>query len=313
MTHDLTSGRPDPTILLWCLMTVMAASAAILTRYCGIPASSIGFWRVAGAACVLLPWWLATFLKTRSRAPLSRGAAITGLFLGIHFATWAWALLHASLANAALFISMQPAVTPLIGFWLAGDRLNRNELVGTALACAGMIWILGGQVFFTPDQVPGSLVALFSMVCCAVYFVLARRYRAREHVILFTAPVYVVAALAQALLAVSAGKGITLGTETSGWIAIAGMILVPTVGGHTLSIFLLRRLKAHTVVLSIPLQFVLIVLAGIVLFREIPKMWFYPGAAIVVAGVVLAILSSVPEKGPVKQRGAKRTPLKNGG
>jgi len=286
------TDRPAPLVLLWSVMTLMTASAAILTRYCGIPASSIGFWRVAGASAVLLPWWLAAFFRTRPSVPVSPGALLTGVFLGLHFGTWAWALLHATLANAALFISMQPAVTPLIGRWLAGDRLNKREYIGTALACVGMVWILGGQLLFTRDQLPGSIVAFASMIFCAVYFVLGRRFRAREHVILFTVPVYMTAAIVQAIAALAIDGRVVPGLSPVGWMAIAGLILVPTVGGHTLSIFLLRHLKAHTIVLSIPVQFVIIVFAGMILFREWPRVWFYPGALLVISGVVLAIAAS---------------------
>ena len=43
------------TVSVWLAITVLTSSAAILTRYCQIPATSIGFWRVLGAALVLLP------------------------------------------------------------------------------------------------------------------------------------------------------------------------------------------------------------------------------------------------------------------
>ncbi len=172
---SIAADRPEPAlVLLWCVMTVITASAAILTRYCRMPASSIGLWRVFGAAVVLSPVWLVTARRNPGQPLLSRGAILAGIFLGAHFATWCWALLHAHVANAALFIAMQPAITPLAGRWLAGDRLNRWEYAGTAGACAGMLWIIGGQVMFTPDQLPGSIVACVSTVCCAIYFVLGR-------------------------------------------------------------------------------------------------------------------------------------------
>lgn len=279
----------QPVALLWIVMTIIIASSAILTRYCGIPASSVGFWRVFGAACVLMSWWVAAARRFRPRPLVSGGAALAGVFLGLHFGTWAWALLHADVANAALFIAMQPAVTPLIGWWLAGDRLNRWEYIGTAVACTGMLWILGGQVLFTQDQLAGSAVALFSMVCCVVYLVLGRRFRSKEHVILFSVPVYLAAAAVQAIGAVAITGGIHLGATPANWLATAAIILVPTVGGHTLAMYLLRHVKAQTIVLSIPVQFVLIAIAGMFLFNEWPRPWFYPGAAVVLAGVMLAI------------------------
>jgi drug/metabolite transporter (DMT)-like permease len=270
-------------------MTVMTASAAILTRSCGIPASSVGFWRVFGAALVLSPWWIGALRRYRAKPRLNYGATLTGLFLGVHFATWAWALINGQLANAALFIAMQPAITPVIGRWLAGDRHNRWEYAGTALTCAGMLWIVSGQLAFSRDHIAASLVAVLSMICCAVYIVLGRRYRSNQHVILFSVPVYMVAAVVQAAAALVFSGGIFVGAEPGNWLATAAIVLVPTVGGHTLAIYLLRHVKAQAIVLSIPVQFVLIAIAGAVLFGEWPSIWFYPGAAAVMAGVMLAI------------------------
>lgn len=275
--------------VIWCVMTAMTASAAILTRYCAIPASSVGFWRVFGAAVVLGPWWIVAVRRFRPRPLVTRGAALAGLFLGIHFATWAWALLNGQLANAALFIAMQPAITPLIGRWFAGDRHNRWEYAGTALTCCGMIWIVSGQIAFSSEQIASSLVAVLSMICCAVYIVLGRRYRSSQHVILFSVPVYMAAAVVQAVGAVAINAGIFVGDRPANWLATAAIVLVPTVGGHTLAIYLLRHVKAQAIVLSIPVQFILIAIAGAVLFGEWPQPWFYGGAAAVIAGVLLAI------------------------
>jgi drug/metabolite transporter (DMT)-like permease len=283
---------PSHIVAVWTIMTIVTASAAILTRYCGIPATSIGFWRVFGAACILAPWWVMAARRFRPSPVLSPGAALAGVFLGLHFATWAWALLHGTLANAALFIAMQPAITPIIGRWLAGDRLSGLEYAGTALACIGMAWIVGGQVLFTPDQIASSAVAFFSMICCTIYIVLGRRFRSREHVILFSVPVYLSAAAVQAILAILISGGIYLGKAPSHLLATAAIILVPTVGGHTLAMYLLRHVKAQAIALSIPLQFILIAIAGILLFDEWPTRWFYPGAALVTAGVSLAIAAS---------------------
>jgi drug/metabolite transporter (DMT)-like permease len=214
------------------------------------------------------------------------------MMLGLHLATWAWALQHATVANASLFLSMQPAITPLIGHWIAGDALNRREYAGTALACLGMIWILSGQVMFTRDQIPGSAVALLSMIFCAFYLVLGRRYRKGQHVMLFTVPVYLSAAVTQAVVALLATGRISVAAPAGTWLALGALILFPTVIGHTLAMYLLRPLKAHSIALSVPVQLVIISIAGGILFHEIPRLWFYPGAAAVMYGALLAVFAA---------------------
>lgn len=285
-TEQLQS-RGGQVLPLWSVMTVAFSAAAIFTRYCGLPAASVGFWRVMGAGVVMLPWFILTARRVRPRPVVSWGAVLTGLVLGLHFGSWAWALLHGRLANAALFIAMQPAITPVLGHMVSRDRLNAREYLGTALSCAGMLFVLGTQLAFDRKELPASLVALFSMLCCAIYLVMGRKFRTREHVTLFSVPVYLAAAGIQLVPALLSRK--LLPDTLAGGAAVAGMILVPTVGGHTLAMYLLKHTKAHTVALSVPVQLVIITVAGMILFDQWPMVWFYPGAILVVAGVLLAI------------------------
>lgn len=272
---------------MWCIMSVAFSSAAILTKFCGLPAASVGFWRVLGAGLVLMPWFITTARQVRPRPLVSWGAVFTGIFLGLHFGTWAWALLHGKVANAALFLAMQPAITPALGHIVSRDRLNAKEYLGTALSCAGMIFVLGTQIACDRKELPASLVALFSMLCCVVYLVLTRKFRTKEHITLFSVPVYLAAAGIQLVPALLCRK--LLPDSIGGWAAVAGMILVPTVGGHTLAMYLLKHTKAHTIALSVPVQLIIITVAGMFLFDQWPIGWFYPGAVLVVAGVLLAI------------------------
>ena len=283
-----------PTPILWLLMMLFQASAAPMTRIAyPLPASSIGFWRVLGAVAVLAPWWL----RARRAAPchklLPGGAILAGFCLGAHFATWCWSLQpgRTTIANAVLFVGMQPLLTPFLGRWLCGDRITAREVAGTAVACAGMAWILGGHVMLTPDQLPGSLVALLSMVFCAAYLALGRRYRGEGPVLLFVVPVYLAAAATQAVAALAINGGV-VGGDGRTTLVLAALVLVPTVGGHTLAMLLLRRTTAHVIALSVPAQFVLNTIAAVFLFGEVPSGWFYPGAALVTAGVVAAVLPS---------------------
>jgi len=279
--------------VLWTLITLFGASAAIFTKYCDIPASSIGFWRVLGAVVVLLPWWLRAW-RAAGRPPLfTPGAMIAGVLLGAHFATWCWALLHTTVANAALFVGLQPLIAPFIARVALRERLNRGEFLAVALACAGTLWIVCGQLRMDATQLAGTLVALGSAVLCAAYFVTCRKCRANQHIILFSVSVYAVAALAQAGAAVWLDGGVRIGGSRT-MVAVLALILLPTVGGHTLAMYLLKHVKTQVLALSIPTQFVCSTAAAVLLFEHAPSRWFYPGAALILLGVVLGIVCAEP-------------------
>jgi len=273
---------------VWSAVTILAASAAIMIKYCHIPASSIGFWRVLGAAALLAPFWFRRWRHEGMPQPVSTGSALAGFFLGVHFATWCWAIQHTTIANAALFMGLQPLISPFIARAVIGERLNRGELAAVALAFCGMVWIVGGQVAVSPNDIAGTVVSFVSAILCAAYFVVSRKYRPREHILLYSTGVYLTAAAVQAVCAVCMDGRIALGgMETK--LALAGLVLFPTIGGHTLAMYLLRHAKAQVMALSVPAQFVVSAMLAVPLFHEVPAWWFYPGALLISAGVVLGV------------------------
>lgn len=278
-------------IWVWLAVTVLTSSAAILTRYCRIPATSVGFWRVAGAALILMPWWLVVWRRERRPAVFTFGSVLAGSFLGLHFATWAWALQNTTIANAMLFIGLQPLLAPFVARPLLGERLNRWEVLACMLACLGMVWILGRQLSCDAGQLAGSMMALASAFLCACYFVLVRKYRRNQHALLFSFPAYLTATAVQAVAGLAMDKGIFVG-DAGTRLALLGLVLLPTVGGHTLAIYLLRHVKSQMVTLSVPAQFILATGAAVFLFGETPSPWFVAGAILVMAGVVLGVLRS---------------------
>jgi drug/metabolite transporter (DMT)-like permease len=213
------------------------------------------------------------------------------LFLGLHFATWAWALQHTTIANAMLFIGLQPLLAPFVARPLLGERLTRWEMAACALACIGMFCILGRQLVSGREQLAGSIVALGSAFLCSCYFVITRKYRRSQQALLFTVPVYATAAVVQAIAGLVIDRGIFIGTGGTP-IAVLALILFPTVGGHTLAMYLLRHVKSQMVTLSIPAQFILGTIVAIPLFKEMPSVDFLAGAAIVMLGVILGVLKS---------------------
>ena len=279
--------------LIWGLSVLLGSSSSILTRYAqGMPAASIGFWRTFGAALFLLPFLPRVWRGTGRPRIFTPGALLVGTLFGLHFATWSWVLVLPgfTIANAMLFIGLQPLMAPWIARPVLGERLSRIEVIGCVLACAGMLWIFLPQLLREHGQAVGSAVTLLSAFLCAAYFVFTRKYRAKTHVIVFSFAVFAVASAVQAAIAVALHGGISLGSTEMQRAAVLSLVLLPTIGGHLLSMFLLRHVKSQMVTLSIPTQFVIGTLLAMLFFGEQPSPGFWIGASLVLTGVVLGIL-----------------------
>ena len=279
--------------LIWGLSVLLGSSSSILTRYAqGMPAASIGFWRTFGASLFLVPFLLRVWRNTGRPRVFTFGSLLVGTLFGLHFATWSWVLVLPgfTIANAMLFIGLQPLMAPWIARPLLGERLSRSEIAGCVLACAGMLWIFLPQLLREHGQAVGSAVTLLSAFLCAAYFVFTRKYRADTHVIVFSFAVFAVASVVQAAVALALNGGISIGSTWTQRGAVIALVLLPTIGGHTLSMFLLRHVKSQMVTFSIPTQFIIGTLLAMLLFGEQPRPGFWLGATLVLAGVVLGIL-----------------------
>ncbi len=269
----------------------MTSSASILTRYCNISAASIGFWRVFGAALIMLPFAVWAFRKEKRSRIFSTGTILSGLFLGIHFTTWCWGIQHTSIANACLFIGLQPLITPFMAHYFLREKLNKWEIVAVIIAVMGTIWLTIHQFSASRSDMAGISVTFISAILCSTYFVISRKYRSGHHIFVFSTEVFLVAAFVQAIAAFAIYGSLEVGNTTS-ILSLIGLILLPTVGGHAMVMYLLKYAKPQLISFSVPAQFVLATLMAYPLFKEIPPLWFYPGAGLVLTGVILGIAKS---------------------
>ncbi|HCE45419.1 MAG TPA: hypothetical protein DET40_17915 [Lentisphaeria bacterium] len=278
-------------ILLWVVITLLTSSASILTRYCNISAASIGFWRVFGAAMLILPFAIWISRKENKNKFFTKGTLLAGLFLGAHFTTWCWGIQNTSIANACLFIGLQPLITPFIAHYMIGERLNKWEILAVVIAIMGTLWLTIHQFSASRSDFAGITVTFISAILCSTYFVISRKFRAGHHIFVFSTEVFFVAAFVQAIAAILIYGSIEIG-DTQSILALAGLILLPTVGGHALVMYVLKYAKPQLISFSVPAQFVLATIMAIPLFKEVPPLWFYPGAILVLTGVILGIAKS---------------------
>lgn len=278
-------------VLLWIVITCFTSSASILTRYCAIPPTSIGFWRVLGAAMIMLPF--AIWLNGRRDIGdfFTSGTFLTGALLGAHFATWCWAIQHTSIANACLFIGLQPLITPFIANRVLGERLNRWEKLAVLIAFIGTVWLTMNQLKVSSRDIPGTAVSIISAILCSAYIVCSRKYRSNHHILPFSSGVFISAAIVQAVAALLIDGHIAVGDRVT-VLSLAGLILFPTILGHALILYLLKYAKPQMISFSVPTQFVVASILAVPIFNEIPATWFYFGAAFILSGVILGIAKS---------------------
>lgn len=236
-------------LLLSLSVGVVAIScAAILIRFAqaeDVPSLSIAAWRLSFASAVLLPYAWATHreeIHDLSRRETGLVAA-SGVFLGLHFATWIASLGYTSVASSVVLVSMGPVFVGLGSWIFLQERPSLLMALGILLAVAGSIVISWGDLGQGQDHLLGDLLALTGAIMIAGYLMIGRKVRARRSLPTYIALVYGVAMVTLIILIILTRQPM-FGFSPAAYAWMLALGLVPQLIGHSTLNWALRHLTA---------------------------------------------------------------------
>jgi len=266
-------------------VAVVAISwSAILVRMAAAPALAIAFYRMLFSTAALAPTGL------RVGGPTSRRdlglATLAGALLGLHFAAWISSLDYTTVASSVMLVTTQPLFTAVLGPFILGERVGVRGAVAVMLSLAGIAMIAGGDLRIGGNALLGDGLALLGALTASVYFMIGRVLRNR---IPFARYLFLVnAAATLVLLLFVLFYGVPLrGFPPVTWLWFALLAAGPNLVGHGLLNWSVRRLPAFPVNMAILGEPVLATLYAAILFGELPTGLFYPGAAMIIAGLLM--------------------------
>lgn len=292
-------------IIILAIGVYAGSTAVIMIKLCpNIPPILLSAWRLLLAAVALSPLFIRDLRRHRGsfgRRHVSR-TILPALGLGIHFIFWNMGARLTPAANASLIVNMVPVVMPFLLFLMIRERINRLEMIGTGLAVIGM-GLLGAADFrLSVDYVKGDLLCLLSMLFLAYYMALGRKNRDFPSIWLYVVPLYAIAGVVCLGAAAVLEKPVESFYKMNGMdvLMILGLVLVPTVIGHSFINLSMRYMRGQVVSVSCLSQFVFGGIMGYCWLNE-PLDWlFIPISAILVAGAVIALWSTPTEDLPLE-------------
>jgi drug/metabolite transporter (DMT)-like permease len=218
---------------------------------------------------------------------------LAGLFFAGDLALWHWSIGFTSVANSTLLVNLAPVFVALGGRLLFGERFTYTFIVGMAVALAGAILLVGGDLGLGLRQLFGDTLAVLAAVFYAGYILSVSRLRSG----LSTAAVmtYGGVATCAALLPVALLSGEDLlATTAYGWLMLLGIALVSQIGGQSLITYSLADLPAAFSSVGLLLQPMAAAALAWAILGEALGWWQALGGAIVLTGIVLARRGSLP-------------------
>jgi drug/metabolite transporter (DMT)-like permease len=268
--------------LLVLLVAVLATTyAGPIVRFASAPAVAIAFWRLT----LVLP--VTVGLATRERPGREARAAfplmlLSGLLLAVHFWTWIASLRFTTVASSVVLVSLKPVFAWGIAAWWLGERPDRRERWGIALAVLGACLIGLADARLSPGAVGGDMLALLGALTGAGYYVIGRRVRQTVGVWSYASAVYAVAAVALGFVAALRNAPLT-GFGSRDWIVFGAMAAGPMLVGHTGMNYALRHFRATTVNVAALGEPV----GASVIAWLVPSIHEVPGPAAVIGGMMV--------------------------
>jgi drug/metabolite transporter (DMT)-like permease len=277
-------------VLRLVLAIVCVSTGAPFARWAApAPPLAIAALRVATASVLL---FTAGWREVGKLAALPRRdcvlVVVSGLFLGIHFGSWIASLSFTSTAASVALVATNPMFAALFGT-LLGDRVNRRELTGIAIAAAGCAVLAGGDWQAGCNALIGDGLALIGAASAAAYLVMGRRLRASVPLFPYLGAVNAIAAIGLVIAALVTGAELTL-LPGHAYLACAGAALVASFVGHSLLNAAVRVTPTHLVALAIlgePIGSSLITWFA---FGEQPPIHAVAGGAIVIVGIAIGFV-----------------------
>lgn len=243
----------------------------------------VAFWRAALAALPFAAHALATGgaagLRVAPRALpglVAFGLAGVSLFYGAYLL----AVERGGAALASVLLYTAPAWVALLARLVFGERIGPHRLAAIALTLAGVALVAaGGGVQANAGGIAWGLVAGWAY---ALYYLVGRRLFARHAPATVFAWVLPIGALGLLPFVEFRPK------PPAAWAAIAFVALVPTYAAYLLYAAGLRRVDATRAATLATIEPVVAAAAAYVAFGEVLPPLGYAGAAVVLAGVVLA-------------------------
>ena len=249
--------------------------------------------RLFVASIVLTPWVLRHHWDEVRAVGLSdlRWALLSGVVLGLHFATWITSLEYTSVVNSVTLVSTNPLWVALLSPLLLREKIDRWTMIGLALAIGGGILVgLAGDTGEPPNHFDpwlGNGLALFGAFMTALYFIIGRHLRVRLSLVVYIWLVYTTAALILiGVVAVTGQQVAGLSGEAYLWMLLMG--LVPQLIGHSSFNYALGFLSAAYVSLVILVEPIGSGLLAILFLDEWPVPLQLAGAAFILLGIGVA-------------------------
>ena len=256
-----------------------------------VPSVALVAFRVAGAA---LSFILIGAIRGRVGRIQKRDwpLLVASSLLGVVLNQWLFVkgLSLTTVINATLLGTTIPIFTLLVSIALRKDRASLRRILGILLSAGGVVYLIGpGSTEFSSTTRLGDLLIVTNSICYGTYIAISKDLMSRYSALTVITWIFIVGSIATVPIGANSVSHVRL-AEVSGtvWLAVAYIVMVPTVGAYYLNAWALGRVPPSTVAVYIYLQpLIAFALAPLLLGERLN--WRTIGASVLIFSGVLVV------------------------
>ena len=258
MSKPTPKSSPAPHLALIAVQ-VMFATWPIVGKIAlrAVPSVALVAFRVAGAALAFI---LIGAIRGRVGRIQKRDwpLLVASSLLGVVLNQWLFVkgLSLTTVINATLLGTTIPIFTLLVSIALRTDRASLRRTFGILLSAGGVVYLIGpGSAGFSSATRLGDLLIVTNSLCYGTYIAISKDLMTRYSALTVITWIFIVGTIATVPVGAISVSHLPLAeVSATVWLAIAYIIVVPTVGAYYLNAWALGRVPPSTVAVYIYLQ-----------------------------------------------------------
>ena len=175
---QLIRNIPGP-LLVFLGAFSLSFGGLIIKSFHGATLWQILFWRTVFFLLVVSVYLIITYKKNFFKSFYTSGlpGVIAGIFLGIGFSAYVFAMYYTTVANTLFIISTETIFLALFGYLFLKEKINLVTLISIIMGMSGVLLIIGSSLSIqSSSQFFGNIVAFIMPISFAVLIVIVRKY-----------------------------------------------------------------------------------------------------------------------------------------
>lgn len=158
--------------------------------------------------------------------------------------------------NTSLLAITIPVFALIVGAILKTDRLTARKIAGVLLASGGVIYLIDpAKASFTSGTTLGNILVILNCLSYAIYIVISKKLIVYYGALKSIAWIFLLATIVNVPIGAVSMQSVNFAeVSTAAWLALAGVVIFPTIFAYYLNVWALTKVEPSIVAIYTYLQ-----------------------------------------------------------